>query len=617
ESDERLRLSEQRYALAARGANDGLWDLDVVTGRAYFSPRLHEILGLADGALGHSIGALLSQFDAADVTAARRYFRLRFALQRRKFRLEGRQRLPDMPERWFVARGMIVYDDHGKPVRIVGSLRDITDVKLAEAKLRTLSDDAPVLLCMIDQHDQLVFANRGFLDFFGRTLEDMADGGWDWKADVHPDDLARTAHLYQQAMARQEDVEFEHRVRRHDGEYRWVHETEVARFNPDGAFTGFVGALVDITARKEAETALRRSEARVRSILNTALDAIVTTDDSGCLVGLNPAAARMFGLDEEACLGKPIGDLIVPQHLRQAHTDGMKRYMATGKPHVLGQLIELEAQRADGSVFPVELTVTEVPLPEGRLFTAIIRDISERKKLQQQLADGDRQRAVLARHFSPNMVDELMRTGGKLDSVRTQTIGVLFADIFNFTATSSAMPRNEVIELLRRFHALVEEAVFGHHGTLDKYIGDGVMATFGTPYPGPHDAANALACTRSLVRGLNRWNAERAKAGLRPIRIGVGLHYGEATLGNVGSARRFEHTVIGETVNLASRFEGLTRTLDTAILVSDAVIETVKRDGGADLLQGFKQMGSHAIRGHREPVELWGLSAVTLLELER
>ena len=616
ESDERLRLSEQRYALAARGANDGLWDLDVVTGRAYFSPRLHEILGLADGALGHSIGALLSQFDAEDAAAARRYFRLRFALQRRKFRLEGRQRLPDMPERWFVARGMIVYDQD-KPARIVGSLRDITDVKLAEAKLRTLSDDAPVLLCMIDQHDQLVFANRGFLDFFGRELEDMTNGGWDWKKDVHPEDLARTTHLYQQAMARQEDVEFEHRVRRHDGEYRWVHETEVARFSADGVFTGFVGALVDITARKEAETALRRSEARVRSILNTAMDAIVTTDEAGCLVGLNPAAARMFGLDEEASLGKPIGDLIVPPNLRQAHTDGMKRYRATGKPHVLGQLVELEAQRSDGSIFPVELMVTEVSLPEGRLFTAIIRDISERKKFQQQLADGDRQRAVLARHFSPNMVDELMRSGGKLDAVRTQTIGVLFADIFNFTATSSAMPRNEVIELLRRFHSLVEEAVFGHHGTLDKYIGDGVMATFGTPYPGPHDASNALGCTRSLVRGLNQWNLERASKGLRPIRIGIGLHYGEATLGNVGSARRFEHTVIGETVNLASRFEALTRTLETAILVSDAVIEAVKQDGGADLLQGFKHMGSHAIRGHREPVELWGLTAVALQEADR
>ena len=137
------------------------------------------------------------------------------------------------------------------------------------------------------------------------------------------------------------------------------------------------------------------------------------------------------------------------------------------------------------------------------------------------------------------------------------------------------MPRHEVIDLLRRFHSLVEEAVFGNHGTLDKYIGDGVMATFGTPWPGAQDATNALGCTRALVKGLNQWNLERDGKGLRPIRIGVGLHYGEATLGNVGSARRFEHTVVGETVNLASRIETLTRTLDTAILVSDAVIEAV------------------------------------------
>jgi len=615
ESDERLRLSEERYALAARGANDGLWDLDLAAGRAYFSPRLHEILGLAEGALGHSISALLAQFDAQDVAVARRYFRLRFALKRRKFRLEGRQRLPGEPERWFVARGMIVYDG-GRPARIIGSLRDITDVKLAEAKLRTLSDDAPVLLCMIDPQDRLVFANRGFLAFFGRTLEDMSSGRWDWQQDVHPEDLPQVIQLYQTAIARQESVEFEHRVRRHDGEYRWVHETEVARFTPEGVFAGFVGALVDITDRKQAETALRRSEARSRAILNTAMDAIITTDETGRVVGHNPAAARMFGFDENAILGQTIGDLIVPPHLRQAHLDGIRRYVETGTPHVLGQLLELEAQRADGSIMPVELTVTEVPLPEGRLFTAIIRDISERKRYQQQLADGDRQRAVLARHFSPNMVDELMRAGGQLDSERTQIIGVLFADLFNFTATSAALPRKEVIGLLRRFHALVEEAVFGHNGTLDKYIGDGVMATFGTPWPGPQDATNALGCTRALVKGLNLWNRERAEKDLRPIRIGVGLHYGEATMGNVGSARRFEHTVVGETVNLASRIENLTRTLDTAILVSDTVIEAVKREGGDAALAGFRQMGGHAIRGHREPVELWGLTADALQETE-
>jgi len=102
-----------------------------------------------------------------------------------------------------------------------------------------------------------------------------------------------------------------------------------------------------------------------------------------------------------------------------------------------------------------------------------------------------------------------------------------------------------------------------------------VTTTFGTPWPGTRDASNAVACARDLVRDLNRWNREREAAGHWPLRIGVGLHCGEATLGNVGSARRFEHTVVGEIVNLANRIESLTRTLDIAILISDAVVEEV------------------------------------------
>jgi PAS domain S-box-containing protein len=481
-AEERLRLSEERYALAARGAADGLWDWDLESDRAYFSPRLHEILGVADGALGNSMSALLGCFAVEDADRVRAYLQTRFADRRRKVRFEARSREPANAPRWFVARGMIVYAD-GRPSRMVGSMRDITDVKLAESRLRTLTDDAPVLLCMIDPQDRLVFANSRFLEFFGRTMEDIARGGWGWTGDVHPDDLPETHRRWTEALRRHESVEFEHRVRRHDGEYRWVQETEVARFTPEGEFVGFVGALVDITDRKHAEAAL---------------------------------------------------------------------------------------------------------------------------------SDAEKRRAVLARHFSPNMVDELMRTGGQLDAVRTQPITVLFADLFNFTALSAAMPMTDVVGLLRSFHALVEEAVFGNEGTLDKYIGDGVMATFGTPRPGPRDATNAVAGACAIVRGINRWNREREATGRRPIRIGVGLHYGEATLGNVGSARRFEHTVVGETVNLASRIEALTRVLDIALLVSDAVVEAVRREGGDRILAGFKDVGTHAIRGHKRPVNLWGLAAESL-----
>jgi PAS domain S-box-containing protein len=610
-ADERLRLSEERYALAARGAADGLWDWDVAADRAYFSPRLHEILGIGEGALGEAMSRLFDCFDAADAARVRDYFRVRFGGRKRKFRFEVHAREPADHPRWFVARGMIVYEGE-QPTRVVGSMRDITDIKDAEAKLRTLTDDAPVLLCMIDPEDRLVFANNRFLTFFGRTLEDLVDGRWGWTSDVHPDDLPETQRRWTEALRRQESVQFEHRVRRHDGEYRWVQETQVARFTPEGSFAGFVGALVDITGRKRAEAAVRASEARASAILDTALDAIISIDEAGRIVEFNQAASRIFGYSRDVALGQPLGDLIVPASLRQKHKDGLHHYVTTGEAHIFGRLIEIEGQRADGSSVPVELAIAEVRLPQGRLFTGILRDISERRRFQAELSDTERRRAVLARHFSPNMVDELMRTGGELDAVRTQPIAVMFADLFGFTALSASMATTDVVGLLRSFHALVEEAVFGNQGTLDKYIGDGVMATFGTPLPGPRDATNALAGARAILKGINRWNREREAAGLRPIRIGIGLHYGEATLGNVGSARRFEHTVVGETVNLASRIEQLTRTLDIALLVSDSLIEAVKREGGHHLLDKLKEVGTHAIRGHKAPITLWGVTAESL-----
>ena len=486
ESDERLRLSEERYALAARGASDGLFDLDLKRERAYFAPRLYEILGLMEGAFGSAIDRFFAAFEPADAAAAQAHLAGRYRLRRRRFRFELRRRQEGEP-RWFVARGLILYNRKG-PVRAVGSLRDITDYRRAVDKLA-------------------------------------------------------------------------------------------------------------------------RSEARARAILNTASDAILTTDEGGRLVACNPAAQRMFGFGEAEALGRPVGELIVPEHLRQAHRDGMRRYCETGQPHVLGQLLELQGRRADGTLLPVELTVTEVPLPEGRLFTAIIRDISERKRYERELAEGERQRAQLARHFSPNMVEEMMRLGAQADAVRTQPIAVLFADLMNFTALSARRPPVEVVALLRQFHALVEDAVFGNGGTLDKYMGDGVMATFGTPLPSGQDAGNAVRAARQLVGSVVAWNRERVAQGQAELRIGVGINYGEATLGNVGSARRYEHTVVGEAVNLASRIEVLTRSLQHAILISGSVVEAARAEGGAACLQGFRDLGDQAIRGHAEPVTLWGLTA--------
>jgi len=227
---------------------------------------------------------------------------------------------------------------------------------------------------------------------------------------------------------------------------------------------------------------------------------------------------------------------------------------------------------------------------------------------EERCALVERQRASLTRYFSPNVVDEVMQADGRILAVHSLDATVLFADLVNYTEMSSSLPGEQVLELLREFHKLVEGAVFGNEGTLDKYMGDGLMATFGTPRPTPRDATNAVACARDLVSAIRRWNERRAPTGLPKIEISVGLHFGQVTLGDVGTDRRFEFTAVGHTVNLASRIEAASRSLQREIVASDAVISAVRREGGDAILAGFENLGSHPIRGSRIPIELWGLA---------
>jgi adenylate cyclase len=174
---------------------------------------------------------------------------------------------------------------------------------------------------------------------------------------------------------------------------------------------------------------------------------------------------------------------------------------------------------------------------------------------------------------------------------------------------SAQLPGVAVIETLRECLAFFEEAVFAHEGTLDKYLGDGLMATFGTPRPGPRDASNALACARHMAAKTVAWNAERRTRGLQPLNVGIGLHHGEAVLGDIGGERRLEFAVLGDTVNVARRIEEMTRSLDIAILASDAVIEAARREGSGAVVAAFEDFGLHALRGRDGRIRLWGSAA--------
>lgn len=219
----------------------------------------------------------------------------------------------------------------------------------------------------------------------------------------------------------------------------------------------------------------------------------------------------------------------------------------------------------------------------------------------------ERERTNLARYFSPNVVEELSQNDEPLKQVRTQDVAVLFVDIVGFTAFAADKTPEQVIETLRAFHKRMEAEVFRHHGTLDKYLGDGLMATFGTPVAGDCDALNALTCAQAMATVMAGWNRERAAAGEPQITASFGLHYGPAVLGDLGGENRLEFAVIGNTVNVASRVEALTRTLGVQIAMTGAMAQKVIEESEDDqCINGFIAHEDCEIRGVEAKMAIWG-----------
>lgn len=206
-----------------------------------------------------------------------------------------------------------------------------------------------------------------------------------------------------------------------------------------------------------------------------------------------------------------------------------------------------------------------------------------------------RERANLSRYFAPGRVAELA-ADHDLNAARTQPVAVLFADLIGFTGLSERLPPDRLIELLRDLHRQMADAVFRHDGTLEKFTGDGVMATFGTPHPGPADAANAVACAVALADGIEAWNGDRITE--ERVAIAIGVHHGPVVLGDIGTAEQMEFAVLGDTVNVASRLERLTRQLSAAVAVSEDAVRLAQEQGAAEaLLRRFVAAPPQVLRG--------------------
>lgn len=225
--------------------------------------------------------------------------------------------------------------------------------------------------------------------------------------------------------------------------------------------------------------------------------------------------------------------------------------------------------------------------------------VRARRRLTQAIAITERS-ANLSRYL-PGAIAQTVADRGidALGGGRIQDAAVLFADIEGFTRFSAATDPAAVGRLLTEIRVIQRRIVESHGGIVDKFIGDAVMAVFGVPEPAPDDARRALAAALALDAAQRDWRAAREAAGEAAVRVGIGLHYGPVFAGAIGDTERLEFATLGDTVNVAARVEGLTRTASASLLVTRAALAAA----GADPA-GWEPLPPQAVRGRDAPVEV-------------
>ncbi len=205
---------------------------------------------------------------------------------------------------------------------------------------------------------------------------------------------------------------------------------------------------------------------------------------------------------------------------------------------------------------------------------------------------------LFGQHVSPAVLDRLLANPTEFAN-ETREVCVMFLDIRDFTAEARKRTPGEVVEFLNGAFAFMIEAVDRNGGFINKFLGDGFMAIFGAPLADPLAVSHAVAAARDILAEID---GRGLANGPWPLRIGIGLHVGDAVTGNIGSPRRKEFTAIGDTVNMAARIEQLTKAHRARLIVSQAVMVAL---GGAE--PGATPLGAVEIRGYPAPEPIWRL----------
>jgi adenylate cyclase len=214
-------------------------------------------------------------------------------------------------------------------------------------------------------------------------------------------------------------------------------------------------------------------------------------------------------------------------------------------------------------------------------------------------------RKTFSQYLSPGVIgliekdpQKYIRPGGEV-----KDLTVMFSDIRDFTSLSEGLTPDELVHLLNQYLSAMTDILFANLGTLDKYIGDAIMAFWGSPYPQQDHARSACRCALEMVKGLDKLNREWESEGRRPIAIGIGLNTGPVNVGNMGSDKRLAWTVMGDNVNLASRLEGMTKQYRSRVIISEGTYNQVSDQFVA------REVDRIRVKGKKQPVVIYELLA--------
>jgi adenylate cyclase len=299
------------------------------------------------------------------------------------------------------------------------------------------------------------------------------------------------------------------------------------------------------------------------SILKSLSNGVATVDPNFVVTKINDAALHILGHLEEDLVGRP-----VTQVFGNANNWILKSLNFVSKTGGSDYHADADLMRDDGSMVSANLTVTPLLDIDGNSigFLLVFEDLTREKRM----------RITMSRYLAKEVVDKLLESDVDDIFASSQQATVIFSDIRHFASITESLGADETVHMLNAYFTDMVEVVLRHGGILDKYIGDAIMAVFGAPLVAPRDADNAVAASIEMIRALDRFNQDRISNGREPIEVGIGISTGEVIAGSIGTAKRMDYTIIGESVNLAARLESANKHYGTSVLVSDSTVSQMK-----------------------------------------